>query len=180
MTLDKADGSTWWKRRGEAEQEIEVAAKELAKHRAQQRRRQASQARRAGPRIREVCCAFSSHHDGRSDEGHPGRVSAISHRVTRWIASSAATSVSARPRSRCGRPQPQCCQASKLRSPCQRPSLPGSTSRLSRSGSAPFGIEVGSLSRATSAAEVRTIKEKIAKRRVEDRCGHAGSCLEGV
>ena len=41
LTLDKADGSTWWKRRGEAEQEIQVAAKELAKHIAQRRRRRA-------------------------------------------------------------------------------------------------------------------------------------------
>src|SRR6201992_1794440 len=41
LTLDKADGSTWWSRRGEAEQEIEAAAKQLAKHIAQRRRRRA-------------------------------------------------------------------------------------------------------------------------------------------
>jgi transcription-repair coupling factor (superfamily II helicase) len=41
LTLDKADGSTWWNRRGEAEQEIEAAAKQLAKHIAQRRRRRA-------------------------------------------------------------------------------------------------------------------------------------------
>jgi hypothetical protein len=46
--------------------------------------------------------------------------SAISRRVTRWIASSVATSVSARPTSRCGRPQLQCGQASRLRSPYLR------------------------------------------------------------
>ena len=41
LTLDKADGSTWWNRRGEAEQEIEAAAKQLANHIAQRRRRRA-------------------------------------------------------------------------------------------------------------------------------------------
>jgi transcription-repair coupling factor (superfamily II helicase) len=39
LTLDKADGSTWWDRRGEAEREIQTAARELAKHIAQRRRR---------------------------------------------------------------------------------------------------------------------------------------------
>ncbi len=32
LTLDKADGSTWWARRTEAEAEIQIAAKALAKH----------------------------------------------------------------------------------------------------------------------------------------------------
>jgi transcription-repair coupling factor (superfamily II helicase) len=41
LTLDKADGSTWWDRRGEAEREIQTAARELAKHIAQRRRRRA-------------------------------------------------------------------------------------------------------------------------------------------
>lgn len=49
LKLDKADGSTWWERRGEAEQEIQVAAKELAKHRAQRRRRQADKLVPPGP-----------------------------------------------------------------------------------------------------------------------------------
>jgi transcription-repair coupling factor (superfamily II helicase) len=42
LTLDKADGSTWWGRRGEAEREIQNAAKDLAKHIAKRRRRRAS------------------------------------------------------------------------------------------------------------------------------------------
>jgi transcription-repair coupling factor (superfamily II helicase) len=41
LALDKADGSTWWGRRGEAEREIQTAAKELAKYIAQRRRRRA-------------------------------------------------------------------------------------------------------------------------------------------
>ncbi|MGY3456644.1 hypothetical protein ACVWW5_002094 [Bradyrhizobium sp. LM3.4] len=41
LTLDKADGSSWWARRTEAEAEIQVAAKALAKHISQRRRRRA-------------------------------------------------------------------------------------------------------------------------------------------
>jgi transcription-repair coupling factor (superfamily II helicase) len=41
LTLDKADGSTWWDRRGEAEREIQTAAKALARHIAQRHRRRA-------------------------------------------------------------------------------------------------------------------------------------------
>ena len=39
LRLDKADGSTCWERRGEAQREILTAAKKLAKHIAQRRRR---------------------------------------------------------------------------------------------------------------------------------------------
>ena len=64
LTLDKADGSTWWERRGEAEREIQIAAKELAKHIAQRRRRRASKLVAPGSGLREVRCALSVFHDG--------------------------------------------------------------------------------------------------------------------
>ncbi|WP_314945205.1 DEAD/DEAH box helicase [Bradyrhizobium cosmicum] len=41
LTLDKADGSTWWARRTEAEAELQTAAKALAKHISQRHRRRA-------------------------------------------------------------------------------------------------------------------------------------------
>ena len=41
LTLDKADGSTWWARRGDAERELRLAAKQLAKHIAERHRRRA-------------------------------------------------------------------------------------------------------------------------------------------
>jgi transcription-repair coupling factor (superfamily II helicase) len=41
LTLDKADGSTWWERRGEAEREIQITAKELARYIARRRLRRA-------------------------------------------------------------------------------------------------------------------------------------------
>jgi transcription-repair coupling factor (superfamily II helicase) len=49
LTLDNADGSTWWSRPGEAEREIQAAAKALAKHIAQRRRRRASKLVAPGP-----------------------------------------------------------------------------------------------------------------------------------
>jgi transcription-repair coupling factor (superfamily II helicase) len=58
LTLDKADGSTWWNRRGEAEQEIEAAAKELAKHIAQRRRRRAPKLVAPGPSYEKFVARF--------------------------------------------------------------------------------------------------------------------------
>ena len=58
VTLDKADGSTWWNRRGEAEQEIEVAAKKLAKHIAQRRRRRAPKLIAPGPAYERFVARF--------------------------------------------------------------------------------------------------------------------------
>lgn len=42
LALDKADGSHWWARRTEAEREIQIAGKVLAKHISQRRRRRAA------------------------------------------------------------------------------------------------------------------------------------------
>ena len=58
LTLDKADGSTWWGRRGEAEREIHVAAKELAKHIAQRRRRRAPRLVAPGPAYERFVARF--------------------------------------------------------------------------------------------------------------------------
>jgi transcription-repair coupling factor (superfamily II helicase) len=49
LTLDKADGSTWWNRRGEAERQIRTEAKKLAKHVAQRRRLRAPKLVAPGP-----------------------------------------------------------------------------------------------------------------------------------
>jgi transcription-repair coupling factor (superfamily II helicase) len=58
LALDKADGSTWWDRRGEAEQEIQTAAKELAKHIAQRRRRRAPKLVAPGPAYEKFVARF--------------------------------------------------------------------------------------------------------------------------
>jgi transcription-repair coupling factor (superfamily II helicase) len=58
LTLDKADGSTWWERRGEAEREIQTAAKELAKHIAQRHRRRAPKLAAPGPAYERFVARF--------------------------------------------------------------------------------------------------------------------------
>ena len=160
LALDKADGSTWWERRGGAEREIQVAAKELAKHRAQQRRRRQPSSTRRAPRTRSSSRVFLTLR--RPTRRRPSETfSAISHRVTRWIASSVGTSVSAnRGRAAGGRRCSVVRQAGGDRR-AYWPFSSGSTSEIFTKRFRPFGIEVGSLSRATSAAEVRTIKERL-------------------
>jgi transcription-repair coupling factor (superfamily II helicase) len=49
LTLDKADGSTWWARRTEAEHEIQITGKQLAKHISLRRRRRAPKLVPPGP-----------------------------------------------------------------------------------------------------------------------------------
>ena len=58
-------------------------------------------------------------------------------RRRRWTASSAATSASARPRSRCGRSSRRCRTASRRRCSCRRRCSPSSTSRPSPSATRP-------------------------------------------
>jgi transcription-repair coupling factor (superfamily II helicase) len=58
LTLDKADGSTWWDRRGEAEREIQHAAKALAKHIAQRRRQRAPKLVPPGPAYERFVSRF--------------------------------------------------------------------------------------------------------------------------
>ena len=58
LTLDKADGSTWWVRRAEAEQEIQIAGKQLAKHISQRRRRRAPRLVASGTRYESSWRAF--------------------------------------------------------------------------------------------------------------------------
>ena len=74
LTLDKADGSTWWERRGEAEQEIQVAAKAL---REAYRTADVAGALRnwshPGPAYERFVARFPYFTDGRPGEGHSGR-----------------------------------------------------------------------------------------------------------
>jgi transcription-repair coupling factor (superfamily II helicase) len=49
LTFDKADGSTWWSRRTEAEHEIQIAGEQLAKHISHRRRRRAPKLVPPGP-----------------------------------------------------------------------------------------------------------------------------------
>jgi transcription-repair coupling factor (superfamily II helicase) len=58
LTLDKADGSTWWSRRSEAEREIQTAGRQLAKHISQRRRRRAPKLVPPGPSYEKFVARF--------------------------------------------------------------------------------------------------------------------------
>ena len=58
LMLDRADGSTWWGRRGEAEREIQNAAKDLSKHIAKRRRRRAPRLVAPGPAYERFVTRF--------------------------------------------------------------------------------------------------------------------------
>jgi transcription-repair coupling factor (superfamily II helicase) len=58
LTLDKADGSTWWDRRGDAEREIQATARKLARHIAQRRRRRAAKLAPPGPAYERFVARF--------------------------------------------------------------------------------------------------------------------------
>jgi transcription-repair coupling factor (superfamily II helicase) len=158
LTLDKADGSTWWGRRGEAEREIQNAAKDLAKHIAQRRRRRASRLVAPGPAYERFVTRFpffttpdqaKAIHDVLNDlsSGHP------MDRVICGDVGFGKTEVALR-------------AAATVALSGKQVAIAVPTTVLARQHVAtfrkrfgPLGIEVGNLSRATSAAEARETKE---------------------
>jgi len=158
LTLDKADGSTWWGRRGEAEREIQAAAKELAKHIAQRRRRRAAKLVAPGPAYERFVARFPyfttidqarAIRDVLDDlaSGHP------MDRVVCGDVGFGKTEVALR-------------AAAAVALSGKQVAIAVPTTVLARQHVAtfrkrfgPLGIEVGNLSRATSAAETRQTKE---------------------
>jgi transcription-repair coupling factor (superfamily II helicase) len=158
LTLDKADGSTWWGRRGEAEREIQTAARELGKRIAQRRRRRAAKLVAPGPAYESFVARFPyfttidqarAIQDVLDDlaSGHPmdrvicGDVGFGKTEVALRAAAAAALSG-------------------------KQVAIAVPTTVLARQHVAtfrkrfgPLGIEVGNLSRATSAPETRETKE---------------------
>jgi transcription-repair coupling factor (superfamily II helicase) len=158
LSLDKADGSTWWQRRGEAEQEIQIAAKDLAKHIAQRRRRRAPKLVAPGPAYERFVARFPyfttidqarAIQDVLADlaSGHP------MDRVVCGDVGFGKTEVALR-------------AAAAVALSGKQVAIAVPTTVLARQHVAtfrkrfgPLGIEVGSLSRATSALETRETKE---------------------
>ncbi|WFU20462.1 helicase-related protein [Bradyrhizobium sp. CB3481] len=158
LTLDKADGSTWWQRRGEAEREIQIAAKDLAKHIAQRRRRRAPRLVAPGPAYERFVARFPyfttidqarAIQDVLADlaSGHP------MDRVVCGDVGFGKTEVALR-------------AAAAVALSGKQVAIAVPTTVLARQHVAtfrkrfgPLGIEVGSLSRATSAPETRETKE---------------------
>jgi transcription-repair coupling factor (superfamily II helicase) len=160
LALDKADGSTWWERRGEAEREIQVAAKELVKHRAQRRRRQAAKLIAPSPAYEKFVARFP--HITTADQ-------------TKAIQDVLGDLASGHPMDRIicgdvgfGKTEVALRAAAAAVLSGKQVAIAVPTTVLARQHVetfakrfGPFGIEVGSLSRATSAAEVRAIKERL-------------------
>jgi transcription-repair coupling factor (superfamily II helicase) len=158
LTLDKADGSTWWDRRGEAEQEIQTAARALSRHIAQRRRRRAPKLVAPGPAYERLVARFpyfptvdqaQAIQDVLGDlaSGHP------MDRVVCGDVGFGKTEVALR-------------AAAAVALSAKQVAIAVPTTVLARQHVATFrkrfgrlGIEVGNLSRATSAQETRETKE---------------------
>jgi transcription-repair coupling factor (superfamily II helicase) len=166
LSLDKADGSTWWARRTEAEHEIQIAGKQLAKHISQRRRRRAPKLVPPGPLYERFVARFpyfttvdqaKAIRDVLDDlaSGHPmdrvicGDVGFGKTEVALRAAAAVVLS---------GRQVAIAVPTTVL----ARQHVATFRKRL-----APFGIEVGSLSRAASAAEARQTKEGLKSGRLK-------------
>jgi transcription-repair coupling factor (superfamily II helicase) len=158
LTLDKADGSTWWARRTEAEQDIQAAGRQLAKHISQRRRRRAPKLLPPGPDYERFVARFpyfttvdqaKAIRDVLDDlaSGHP------MDRVICGDVGFGKTEVALRAAAAvvfCGKQVAIAVPTSVL----ARQHVATFRKRFS-----PFGIEVGNLSRAGSASETRQVKE---------------------
>lgn len=165
LALDKADGSTWWARRTEAEQEIQLAGKVLAKHISQRRRRKAAKLVPPGSAYEKFVARFpyfttidqaKAIHDVLDDlaSGHP------MDRVICGDVGFGKTEVALR-------------AAAAVVLSGKQVAIAVPTTVLARQHVAtfrkrfaPLDIEVGSLSRATSGAETRETKEGLRSGRV--------------
>lgn len=166
LSLDKADGSTWWARRTEAEREIQIAGKALARHISQRKRRRAAKLVPPGSAYEKFVARFpyfttidqaKAIHDVLDDlaSGHP------MDRVICGDVGFGKTEVALR-------------AAAAVVLSGKQVAIAVPTTVLARQHVAtfrrrfaPLGIEVGSLSRATSAAEVREAKEGLRSGRIK-------------
>lgn len=166
LALDKADGSTWWARRTEAEREIQIAGKALAKHISQRKRRRAAKLVPPGSAYEKFVARFpyfttidqaKAIHDVLDDlaSGHP------MDRVICGDVGFGKTEVALR-------------AAAAVVLSGKQVAIAVPTTVLARQHVvtfrkrfAPLDIEVGSLSRATSAAETRETKEGLRSGRVK-------------
>ncbi|KYK44980.1 transcription-repair coupling factor [Bradyrhizobium liaoningense] len=166
LALDKADGSTWWARRGEAEREIQAAGKVLAKHISQRRRRRAEKLVPPGSTYEKFVARFpyfttidqaQAISDVLDDlaSGHP------MDRVICGDVGFGKTEVALR-------------AAAAVVLSGKQVAVAVPTTVLARQHVAtfqkrfaPFGIEVGNLSRATSGAQLRETREGLRSGRIK-------------
>jgi transcription-repair coupling factor (superfamily II helicase) len=166
LTLDKADGSTWWSRRGEAEQEIEAAARQLGKHIAQRRRRRAPKLVAPGAAYERFVARFpwfttpdqaKAIRDVLDDlaAGHP------MDRVVCGDVGFGKTEVALRAAAAVALSGKQVAVA------VPTTVLARQHVETFRKRFGPLGIEVANLSRAASAAEIRDTKEKLRRAKLK-------------
>lgn len=166
LALDKADGSTWWARRSEAEREIQAAGRMLAKHISQRRRRRGEKLVPPGSAYEKFVARFpyftTSDQAKAIDDvlddlasGHP------MDRVICGDVGFGKTEVALR-------------AAAAVVLSGKQVAVAVPTTVLARQHVAtfqkrfaPFGIEVGNLSRATSGAELRETREGLRSGRIK-------------
>jgi transcription-repair coupling factor (superfamily II helicase) len=166
LALDKADGSTWWARRTGAEREIQIAGKALAKHISQRRRKRAAKLVPPGSAYEKFVARFpyfttvdqaKAINDVLDDlaSGHP------MDRVICGDVGFGKTEVALR-------------AAAAVVLSGKQVAIAVPTTVLARQHVAtfrkrfaPFDIEVGNLSRATSAAELRQTREALRSGRMQ-------------
>ncbi|WP_035967000.1 DEAD/DEAH box helicase [Bradyrhizobium sp. YR681] len=166
LALDKADGSTWWARRTSAEREIQLAGKVLAKHISQRRRKRAARLVPPGSAYEKFVARFpyfttvdqaKAIHDVLDDlaSGHP------MDRVICGDVGFGKTEVALR-------------AAAAVVLSGKQVAIAVPTTVLARQHVAtfrrrfaPFDIEVGNMSRATSGAEMRQTKEALRSGRMQ-------------
>ncbi|MGY3621586.1 DEAD/DEAH box helicase [Bradyrhizobium sp. USDA 10063] len=158
LTLDKADGSTWWARRSEAEHEIQTAGKRLTKHISQRRRRRAPKLVPPGPPYERFVARF------------PYFATVDQAKAIRNVLDDLA---SGRPMDRVicgdvgfGKTEVALRAAAAVVLSGKQVAIAVPTTVLARQHVAtfrkrfgPFGIEIGNLSRAASASKTREAKE---------------------
>lgn len=166
LALDKADGSTWWARRSEAEREIQAAGRMLAKHISQRRRRRGEKLVPPGSAYEKFVARFpyftTSDQAKAIDDvlddlasGHP------MDRVICGDVGFGKTEVALR-------------AAAAVVLSGKQVAVAVPTTVLARQHVAtfqkrfaPFGMEVGNLSRATSGAELRETREGLRSGRIK-------------
>ena len=158
LTLDKADGSSWWGRRGEAEREIQSAAKDLTKHIAKRRRQRAPKLVAPGPAYERFVARFpyfTTPDQAKAIQEVLGDL-ASGHPMDRVICGDVGF----------GKTEVALRAAATVALSGKQVAIAVPTTVLARQHVAtfrkrfgPLGIEVGNLSRATSAAEARVTKE---------------------
>ncbi len=166
LALDKADGSTWWARRSEAEREIQAAGRMLAKHISQRRRRRGEKLVPPGSAYEKFVARFpyftTSDQAKAIDDvlddlasGHP------MDRVICGDVGFGKTEVALR-------------AAAAVVLSGKQVAVAVPTTVLARQHVAtfqkrfaPFGIEVGNLSRATSGAKLRETREGLRSGRIK-------------